>query len=88
MGEIWQIAKESGLLDGLWMTIPHFSLSASVGLLVYRWTSITLSRYYFGDTSFRRLQKDVYGIHRYSLSLALLFAVWVHVLEDYTLNWF
>lgn len=88
MAEIWQIILREGVLADYWKVIPHFLSSGFAGLLAYRWMSITLSRYYFGAISFRVLRKDVYGIHRYSLYLALAFAIFVHVLEDYTLNWF
>jgi len=88
MEEIWQVVQDVGLLEGWWKAPLHFLLSGSAGLWAYWWMSTTLSRYYFGGISYRKLRKDVYGIHRYSLCLALSFAVYAHVLQDYTLNWF
>lgn len=72
----------------LWGPAAHFGLSGCVGLLVYWLTSTMLLRYSSGDISIRVLPKVGFGIHRFSLSLALAFAVWFHILEDFVLNWF
>ncbi|KKM73762.1 hypothetical protein LCGC14_1407120 [marine sediment metagenome] len=74
MEEIWQVILDVGLLEGWWMTIPHFLLSGSVGLLVYWWTSTTLSRLSFGDIGSHKLLRGDSGIHRFSFLLALSFA--------------
>ena len=88
MEEIIQfIWKEIGW-DLLWKPGLHFVSSGFVGLLVYWLTSTTLSHYYSGDMSIQVFPKVAFGIHRFSLFLALSFAVWFHILEDYTLNWF
>ena len=83
---IWYI-KDVGW-ELLWKPALHFALSGFVGLLVYWLTSTTLSRCSHGDTSIQVLPKVAFGIHRFSLFLALAFAIWFHILEDYTLNWF
>lgn len=59
----------------------HFLLSALVGLLVY-WLTQTILLHIFGQSL------HVSCIHRYSLSLALCFSIFAHVLEDYTLKMF
>jgi len=78
LGEIWYI----------WKAAAHFVSSGFVGLLVYWWTLTTLSRLSSGDSGFHRLPKDESGIHRYSFLLALLFAIWFHIMEDYVLDLF
>lgn len=80
------ILEVSGLSLGfvLFALIAHFVLSATVGWLVYWLTSTILQH-----TSFVLKQKlGESGIYRYALSLALCFAVLVHILEDYTLYLF
>ena len=68
----------------IWKPAAHFVSSGFVGLLVYWLTSTTLSKSSHNIIIFNH----VFGTHRFSLSLALLFAIWVHILEDYTLGWF
>lgn len=75
---------EEAFWDIAWKPVAHFALSGGVGLLVYWLTSTTLL-----NTSHNILMfNHVFGTHRFSLSLALLFAIWVHILEDYVLGWF
>lgn len=88
MEEIWQVILDVELLKGWWKAIPHFLLSGSAGLLAYWWMSTTLRRLSSGDTPFHGLPRAVSSIHRYSLLLALSFAIYIHVLEDYILDWF
>jgi len=72
----------------IWAPAAHFALSGGVGLLVYWLTSTTLLRYSSGGTSIRVFPRVEFGIHRFSFCLALAFAIWVHILEDFVLNWF
>jgi hypothetical protein len=72
----------------IWAPAAHFVLSGCVGLLVYWLTSTILSHYLPGGSSIPIFAKVEFGIHRFSLFLALSFAIWLHILEDYTLNWF
>ena len=88
MIELADIVLQKVGAELLWKPALHFVSSGSVGLLVYWWTSTTLSRYSHGDTSIQVFPKVEFGIHRFSLSLALVFAIWIHVFQDYTLNWF
>jgi len=89
MEEIWHLVIEEGWWkDILWKPIAHFALSGGVGLLVYWLTSTMLSRCSYGGIGTHKLLKGGFGIHHFSLSVALLFAIWVHILEDYTLDWF
>jgi len=71
----------------IWKPAAHFALSGGVGLLVYWLTSTTLSHYYSGQKTLKLLT-GVSGMHRFSFLLAVAFAIWFHILEDYTLNWF
>ena len=75
--------------DLAWMPVAHFALSAVVGLLVYWLTVTILSRGRFG-TYLREKQstRTGFSIRRFSLAVALCFAVAVHILEDYTLDIF
>jgi len=88
MEEIIKFITEEVGWELLWKPAAHFALSSGVGLLVYWLTSTTLSRYSSGDMLIQQYPRGVSGIHRFSLFLALSFAIWVHVFEDYTLNWF
>lgn len=72
----------------LWKPSAHFLSSGLAGLLVYWWILTTQYRYYFGNTGIQQSMRDVYGIHQYSFLLALLFAIWLHIAQDYTLNIF
>ena len=81
------IIKEVGW-ELIWKPIAHFVLSGGVGLLVYWLTWTTLSRSSSGDTQTYKLLKGESGIHHYSFLLALLFAAWVHIVEDYILDLF
>ena len=83
---VWFIQNNWGNI--LWKSGLHFVSSGFVGLLVYWLTSTMLSRYYSGGTLPLRFPKVEFGIHHFSLSLAFLFAIWFHILEDYTLNLF
>ena len=64
----------------------HFILSASVGYLVYWLTSIILLRI----TSMTDQESFLFGFstHQFSLLLALLFSVFVHILQDYVVHIF
>ena len=65
----------------------HFALSAFAGYLVYYVTSTILSR--GSSTTFRELtSREDFSTHRFSLLLALSSSVFVHILQDYTLNMF
>jgi len=88
MIELADIVLQKVGAELLWKPALHFVSSGSVGLLVYWWTSTTLLRGCSGITGFPRFVGDDSGIHRFSFLLALLFAVWFHILQDYTLNWF
>jgi len=88
MDEIVKYITEEVGWKLIWMPAAHFALSAGVGLLVYWLTSTTLSHYSSGDMSIQVFPKVAFGIHRFSFCLALAFAIWFHVLEDYTINWF
>lgn len=70
------------LLPHLWCVIPHFFTSAILGLLGYLLTSTMLSKYS------SQLGLGESSILRISLFVGFLLAASVHLLEDYTLNWF
>ena len=70
------------------MPLAHFVSSGFVGLLVYYLTSTILLRSLSGDIGTPNLVMGVASIHQFSLLLACLSALWVHILEDYTLNLF
>ena len=72
--EIWYI---------VYCEASHFILGLCVGLSVYYLTSTILLHI----TGLRNLMGDS-SIRRFSLVVALCFAVAVHILEDYTLNIF
>ena len=63
--------------------IFHFGLSAFVGSLAYYVTLTILSHI----TGLQELMGD-FSIEHFSLLVALSLAVAVHILQDYTLNWF
>ncbi len=88
MEEIWQVVLQERILRDWWKAIVHFGLSGGVGWLVYWWTLTTLSHLSSGGIFSHKFLKGESGIRRFSFLLALLFAIWVHVLQDYTLNWF
>lgn len=78
---------KGGPLMLVYSPIAHFALSAFVGWLVYWLTLTTLSR--GSSTTLRELtSRPGFSIHHFSLLLALSSSVLVHVLQDYTLNWF
>ena len=83
-----ELIIQEGGYSLLWKPALHFMSSGLVGLLVYWLTSTTLLHGCSGITGFPLSTKDVYGMHRFSFLLALLFAIWFHILQDYTLNWF
>ena len=73
----------------VWMPIAHFVLSAIVGLLVYLSTLTILSHGRFGTFLMEKQSTQTgFSIHRFSLGLALLLSLCVHILEDYTINIF
>lgn len=71
----------------IWMPAAHFALGFSVGSLLY-WLTLTILRRGFSTTSMGGTCMDDSAIYRYSLLLAVLFSVLLHILEDYTLNVF
>lgn len=83
----------------IYCEVCHFGLAFCVGSLVFWWTRITLlritSRSYYTTNGFpprscrngSRTVSDRF-IHNFSLSLALSFAVFSYVFQDYTLNLF
>lgn len=83
---VWYIQENFWAI--IWKGGMHFISSGFVGLLVYWLTSTTLSRYLSGGSSIQVSPKVAFGIHRFSLFLALVFAIWFHILIDYTVNWF
>ena len=67
----------------------HFALSAFVGLLVWLLTSTILSHITFPTSNCGiRVHLSAVFIQRFSFCLALSFAVWSHILQDYTLGFF
>lgn len=70
-----------------WKSALHFLSSGLVGLLVYWWTSTTLFHTSSGQ-KILKLPMGVSGIHHFSLLLAVLFAIWFHILEDLVVDWF
>ena len=73
----------------VWMPVAHFVLSAGVGLSVYYLILTILSHGRFSIyLKERQSSHQGFSIHRFSLVVALCFAVAVHILEDYTLNIF
>lgn len=88
MDEMLGVVMQEGWINFLWKPAAHFLLSGLAGLLAYWWISTTEYRCSYGDTWTPQSLKGDFGIHPYSLYLALSFALWVHVLQDYTLNWF
>jgi hypothetical protein len=63
----------------------HFLLSACVGWLVYFLMLTTFSHI---SQEYQKKLTRGFGIHKYSLCVALLCSVCVHILEDYTLGLF
>jgi len=63
--------------------VCHFGLSCFVGWLAYLLTSTILSHTIGSQTS-----AEGSSIRRFSLAVALCFAVLAHILEDYMLGWF
>lgn len=88
MEEIIRVVLQEGWFNFIWKPAAHFISSGLVGLLVYWLTLTTLSRSSSGTFGSHRLLKGESGMHHFSFYLALLFAVWFHLLEDFTLNWF
>lgn len=88
MGELWQVASDLGLFAAGWKAIGHFLLSGFAGLLAYRWMSTILLLSYSGSMFGPHLRKDAFGIPRYLWLLAVSFAIWCHVVEDYIINIF
>jgi len=81
MSKVFDYISEIGLDTVICRVGMHFLLSASVGLLVYWLISTTLSvtcSAYLG----------VSFMHRFSLLVALCYAVAAHILEDYWLGSF
>lgn len=88
MEEITGLILKEGWWNFIWKPVAHFVLSGGVGLLVYWWTSTTLQRSFSGAIGTQNSPMRGFGIHRFSFYLALAFAVFVHILEDYTINLF
>jgi len=88
MDEIIGVIIREGWYNFLWKPAAHFVSSGFVGLLVYWLTLTMLSHLHSGQQSTPRLMRGAFSIHQFSLLLACSFAVFVHILEDYTLNWF
>lgn len=88
IGFVNWVINEIGLAL-IWMPVAHFALSAIVGLLVY-WLTLTILSHGRFSIYLKEKQSSNQGfsIHRFSLVVALCFAVAVHILEDYTLNIF
>lgn len=83
----------------IYCEVCHFGLGFAVAFVVFWWTRITLlritSRSYYTTSGFpHRSYKNGFRtisdrfIRNFSLSLALSFAVFSHVFQDYTLNLF
>lgn len=71
----------------VWKPATHFVFSGGVGLLVY-WLTLTILLRSSGGIGTQKLATGESGMHRSSFCLALLFAIWFHLVQDFTLNWF
>ena len=85
MDEIIGVIIREGWYNFLWKPAVHFVSSGFVGLLL---ALTMLSHLHSGQQSTPRLMRGAFSIHQFSLLLACSFAVFVHILEDYTLNIF
>ena len=74
--------------DIIWKPALHFISSGCVGLLVYWLTSTIFSHLSYGNIGNLTFGTGDFSIHLFSLVLALLFSVVVHIGEDYILDWF
>ncbi len=81
MLRIFDYISEAGIGHVIYSTGMHFLLSAVMGLLVYWLTSTTLL---VTCSAYLRVS----FIRRFSLLVALCFAVAAHILEDYWLGRF
>ena len=85
---VWQIIGDMGFWPFILKVSLHFLSSGCAGWLAYYLTPITPSQHFSEDTGIPISTKDASSIRWHSLWLALACAIYVHVMEDYVLNWF
>jgi len=74
----------SDLLRDSWKSIPHFFISAFLGLAVFSLMQTMCLR----ASSDGLLKMEERSIYRFSLFAGCVFALLSHLLEDYLLGWF
>ena len=84
MDELVATVIREGWHNFVWKPVAHFLSSGFVGLLAFYATRIILLRL-FGSRTYMR---GAFSTSQFSLLFACCFAVFAHMLEDYTLNWF